>query len=528
MTQHSQSPRHLIFVESYVKLELTSTMSIFDTLIISPWATILVVGTSAILSLCIYRIIFHPLSHISGPLLPKTTSLWLYYHSYIGDEATVINQLHKKYGPLVRIAPNEVDINDADAISQIYVLRGGFPKAPCYANFDMGEHQTIFSTLDSDYRSPRAKAVMPLFSTKNIRENEAALYGCVDRMVNRTLDEAKTGQPVNILNLTRSLALDAVTTHLFGENYNGISEKGNELSASAFVDAFVSVGRLFYMPKIIFIWFEWFVEKVVPDVNTKESMEIVDRYVDNLVERTKEKARNYPGRLLDIGVTHAEVKVQCKDLMFAGTDSTGANLARICQELSRNTQMYRQKSFSMRIMLTLSNRYRRLRAEILSNSTSVSGRVDIQALPYLSGVVKEGLRISMANPTRLPRLVPSSGWTFKDITISPGSIVGCSAYELHFNPIVFPDPDTFRPERWLEGSVTPEMLKHSFGFGAGSRACIARNLATTELYMATEKLAESGVLLGARPCQNKIEIYEWFNSSVKQEKIELVWEQGTS
>ena len=130
----------------------------------------------------------------------------------------------------------------------------------------------------------------------------------------------------------------------------------------------------------------------------------------------------------------------------------------------------------------------------------------------------------MANPTRLPHVVPVGGWKFKSTHIPAGSIVGCSAYELHYNSNAFPNPEGFQPERWLEANVTPEANKYWFAFGAGSRACIARNLAMTELYMATERLAESNVLRGARLCQDKVEIYEWFNSSVKGEKIELIWE----
>jgi cytochrome P450 len=99
--------------------------------------------------------------------------------------------------------------------------------------------------------------------------------------------------------------------------------------------------------------------------------------------------------------------------------------------------------------------------------------------------------------------------------------VGCSAYELHYNPNVFPDPTAFVPERWLE--ATDEMSKYWFAFGAGSRACIARNLATLELQFATERLARSNVLEGAKAVQDNVEIYEWFNSKVKGEKIELVW-----
>jgi Cytochrome P450 len=131
----------------------------------------------------------------------------------------------------------------------------------------------------------------------------------------------------------------------------------------------------------------------------------------------------------------------------------------------------------------------------------------------------------MANPTRLPRTVPSVGWDFKG-THFPGSItVGCSAFELHLNPIAFPYPESFSPERWLvdDAKAKEAMSKSWFAFGAGSRACIARNLAMTELYMATERLVESGVLDGARACQEEVQIYEWFNSSVKAEKIELVW-----
>jgi hypothetical protein len=131
----------------------------------------------------------------------------------------------------------------------------------------------------------------------------------------------------------------------------------------------------------------------------------------------------------------------------------------------------------------------------------------------------------MANPTRLPHVVPASGWTFKRAHFPAGALVGCSAYELHFNENVFPNASSFQPERWFEGNITAEANKYWFAFGAGSRACIARNLSNTELYMGTERLVESDVLRGASACQEKIEIFEWFNSSVKGEKIELIWEK---
>lgn len=278
------------------------------------------------ISRIIHLTIFHPLAHIPGPLLPKITSLWLYYHSYVGDEATEIFKLHEKYGPLVRVAPNETDISNGTAIAPIYVTKGGFAKAPCYSNFDFDGHITIFSAQDVEYRSPRAKAIVSLFSTKSIREGLDTIYECADTMVARLKEESLSGRPVNILNLTRSFAVDTVSAYLFDQNYNGTSEKGSSLSASAYVDSAVAIGRLFYLPNWLFAWVEWIIERCFPDEHAAVSMTLVDKFVDDLLALTTSDAQNFPGRLLAIGLEEAEIKVQCKDLIFAGTDSVSADI----------------------------------------------------------------------------------------------------------------------------------------------------------------------------------------------------------
>lgn len=303
-----------------------------------PITTLTGTTTTLLLTLIIYRIAFHPIAHIPGPHICKITSLWLYYHSYIGDEATVIHALHAKYGPYVRVAPNTVDISDADAIQPIYVTNGGFPKADCYANFDIDGHATIFSTTDTAYRTPRAKAVVPMFSTSSLRSNMAELYECVDRMVERIKNDSKTKKKVNILNLTRSLAVDVVSTHLFEMNYNGTEEKTERLSVSLFVDAFVAVGRFFYLPTKAFIWLDWAIAKFMPDEHTYSSMEVVDKFVESLYQRTSKTDTNYPGRLMALGLDPVEVKAQCKDLIFAGTDSSGMNLATIVRNLALDVE----------------------------------------------------------------------------------------------------------------------------------------------------------------------------------------------
>ncbi|ERF73430.1 hypothetical protein EPUS_04053 [Endocarpon pusillum Z07020] len=452
----------------------------------------------------IYRIFFHPLSHIPGPWLSVCTSTWLNYHAWVGDECTAVHKLHLKYGSIVRTGPNDVDIVDGEALNTIYVEKGGFRKASCYANFDIDGHKSIFSHVDPSERAPRAKAVLPLFSTGSLRAGSKTIYRCVDRMVVRMKEGAKTGKSVNILNLTRSLAADVVTAYLFDDSYGGLEETDGEMSASGMVNAFVAVGRFFYLPNWMFQLLERTYEKILPDHEVNMSISKVDSFIAAVVDRsrTDKKLKGYyPARLMESGFSVSEARAQCKDLMFAGTDSTGMNLATICFMLAKHP-----------------GKYARLRNELLERQPDES---ELQSLPYMKGVIKEGLRLSMANPSRLPRVVPPSGWMFKGTFMPSNTIVSCTPFELHLNPDVFEDPYEFKPERWE--TPTDEMSRDSIWFGLGTRQCIARNLATMELFCAVQRLVQENVLEGAHCCQERIEILEWFNSKVKKEKIELMW-----
>jgi len=62
-------------------------------------------------------------------------------------------------------------------------------------------------------------------------------------------------------------------------------------------------------------------------------------------------------------------------------------------------------------------------------------------------------------------------------------------YTTHRDPNVFPDPETFKPQRWLEvKGITNEMKELFIPFSKGSRACVGKNLAMMELKLITARL----------------------------------------
>lgn len=76
----------------------------------------------------IHRAYFTILRDIPGPWLAKFTRFWLARAIYSRNYHKINAELHEKWGPVVRIAPNEYSIDDADAAQIIYRSRDQLDK----------------------------------------------------------------------------------------------------------------------------------------------------------------------------------------------------------------------------------------------------------------------------------------------------------------------------------------------------------------------------------------------------------------
>ncbi len=123
-----------------------------------------------------------------------------------------------------------------------------------------------------------------------------------------------------------------------------------------------------------------------------------------------------------------------------------------------------------------------LRAEldsVLSPTEVIAPYDKVRHLPYLRACLDEAMRLLPPSTFGLPRRTPPEGTTILDEYVSGNTSVSISAYVAHRDPTVFPDPETFRPERWLEEGAK-EMQPYFITFSAGARGCIGRNISYLE------------------------------------------------
>lgn len=80
-----------------------------------------------------------------------------------------------------------------------------------------------------------------------------------------------------------------------------------------------------------------------------------------------------------------------------------------------------------------------------------------------------------------------------------GTQIVIYTYELHRDPAVFPDPEEFRPERFLPSSIQGRNPFAYIPFSAGHRNCIGQKFANLEMKSTISKVVRNYELLPLVP-----------------------------
>lgn len=116
---------------------------------------------------------------------------------------------------------------------------------------------------------------------------------------------------------------------------------------------------------------------------------------------------------------------------------------------------------------------------------------DEDSLPYINAMVSEVLRWRTVTVLGGLPHAPTQDDVYGDYFIPKDTWIVGNIWAIHRNPRDYPDPDVFRPERFLPGNEWerphPNKKGHS-AFGWGRRQCSGQPLAEQGLFMATARL----------------------------------------
>ncbi|KAH7140318.1 cytochrome P450 [Dactylonectria estremocensis] len=423
--------------------------------------TPLLVTAALVVCIIIIRRVRSPLTSLPGPTLGRLTSWQLKYYELRGKRTEYVHKLHRKYGNAVQIAPNEAVFSSLEAMKEIYLSKGsGYDKSHFYHLFSEFGLRTMFSTKDKENHSKRRRIIADRYANSNVMR-DASLHGLQERSQNFIkVCTQLPNQEMDVYVYLHCYAFDCVTHHLFHPHGSDsiLQQRDEKIMREVSFDSNLARRLLgLYSPVLdILLNSGVFIKLSGAPLSQKLVLDGVNRggVADfTLVSRLQESK---------FGLGSIDIASECMDHMIAGIETTGDALCFLMWQLSQPGYEKVQE---------------RLRAEFLENEG-----VSFEQLPYLEAVVKEGLRMFPSIPMSLPRCVPSGGREVDGFWLPAGTIVSCQPYSMHrMDESVFPDPEAFKPERWLEEEGLAEKNRLFFAFSNGGRACIGRHLATAEM-----------------------------------------------
>ncbi|KIA75553.1 cytochrome P450 [Aspergillus ustus] len=419
-------------------------------------------ASAFILSIFFVQRLREPTTKLPGPWYTRFTSLVIKYQEFTSNRRLYIHRLHLKYGSAVRIAPNEASFASLDAIREIYASGGsGYDKTELYDLFSQFGIKTMFSTLEKYDHSQRKRELADRYAMTNILRDEhvSAIKDRARAFVSRCVASGNSVD-VYVRFFPSSHASPGGLRSLDSDKDFAIME---ELTYHQSLQKNL---LQYYLPGLA----PYFPECLIP-----RRSPITNEYVLKMAAQQSPTPHSLVGKLgrKDSPLNHEQIAAETKDHMAAGIDTTGDGLCFLMWELSQPHNMVFQEKLHDEL---------RTAASLDDGDGTAEGKTALDRLPYLDAVIKEALRCAPPIPMSFPRYVPSGGKSIEGYFLPEKTIVSCQPYTVHrLDTGVFPEPDRFNPDRWMEETGATERNRLFFAFSTGGRGCTGRNLAMVEM-----------------------------------------------
>ncbi|KAL1600016.1 hypothetical protein SLS59_006090 [Nothophoma quercina] len=372
-----------------------------------------------------------PLSKVPGPWHSRYTNLVLRFHILSGRRIFYVDDLHQRYGDVVRIAPNEVAVADVAGVSQIHKIGSGYLKSSFYANLTPTREPGIFAMQDPHDHAARRKLFARAFSNSSLKGNwEAEIRRkttlAVDQIKNAT---RQSGKGADVLKWWTLMATDVITQLSFGESFEML-EQGKQTPYIDALQAALLGGVLRAEFPLVHTILRYLPLKGVQKMVTADDV-VYDHGAVAIHNMRSGQGNNMNlfGQMLaasddyeKVALTDKAVREEAGNLIVAGSDTTAVTLTYLVWAVLRDTA---------------------LQARLEEEIAGLSDRLDMTELeraPLLNSVIEETLRLYGAAPGALPRIVPSQGMTVGGHQLPAGTEVSTQAYTLHRDSRIFQEP----------------------------------------------------------------------------------------
>lgn len=193
----------------------------------------LIASAVAVVTYLIYQACLHPLAQIPGPPSARFSGWWRSKRYARGSWHDDVLELHRKYGRVVRIAPNEVAVVDATVAKQLYGHGTTAVKSHWYSTFDPGFVESLFSEREPKYHAHLRKRLAGAYSMSSILKYEPGIQANVEELFHKFNKYA--GKEINLTDWTGAFAFDNTGRLGFGEPLGQIATETDVMDIRAMI-----------------------------------------------------------------------------------------------------------------------------------------------------------------------------------------------------------------------------------------------------------------------------------------------------
>ncbi|KAI0434881.1 cytochrome P450 [Xylaria sp. FL1042] len=476
-----------------VRVVMVQLSGLWDLMSLLPIRQLFAVAIIGFVSRLIYDLKFHPLSKYPGPKIAAVSNIWWALNSISGRYPWAIEEALKRYGDVVRIAPNELVFITPQAAKDIYLAQEKnlelFVQVG-YDALDTGDGGISGEPNPVRHREI-AKRVAPAFSNKNLKAKEMTIQKHMNLFIEKM--EHLKGKDVELRQWSDWLALDLSADMTYGHDFGQVRDMKDTLflNSSLKLNLFLTLSQIsrkfsfatrVILTPLIYLAIPpsvWFTIPALLKTTTRDFQKRMDR-------RGNTEHLDYIEQLLPFDKPIPEKK----ELYHL------QNVA--AQLLLASWQPLANQFYSIILFLLKEpDAYATLVSEVrtaFSNDADITiGNIATENLRYLQACVSEGLRLHAETVDGLPRISP--GTNVDGHYVPQGVICQISYFSATRSPRFFHEPLRFRPERWLspddprfDPSYANDDLKASKPFSQGLRGCPGGAIATAVIRLFIAKI----------------------------------------